>query len=272
MTQLKHLTLVCYKSGYGGDFLCGLIDKALGNSSLKQRDGNNRYLFKNYVFDNCNQQIKSLHHIFSYYHNQDSVNVIDGLAGKVDWADDLKRIYNVCYDDEEEIFIENITQHIKDGMNLPFEFNVGNLHYMGQFKPFDISKIHDPMTIIYLRTDDELYFHYFHAFSQIKTNFSVLKNLKIRKKEFFDWKPLDNSLHIDPGKLFFEDTLDESISSILSNVIGKKIEIDTDTLKAYRDQNDNVLKEYFGDDYKLLDANSFRQKKLELFDKMSEIE
>jgi len=265
----KHLTLVCYRSGYGGDFLCALIDEALGNSTFKPRDANNRYWFENYVFSSCNHQIKSLHHIFSYYYKQDSVQVIDTLVGKAEWADDIKKIYDMCYDEVEEYFVENILEHIRSGLNLENDFNVGNLHYMGEFPALDIRKIHDSLSVIILKTDSELYFQYFHAFSQIKTAFKVLKRAKVMKKEIFDADPLPYATYIDAGKLFFEDSLDRNISEILSNAIGKKININVDELKRYRDDNIDVLSNYFGKDFMSLDAASFRERKLELFKRVA---
>ena len=265
----KHLTLVCYRSGYGGDFLCALIDEALGNMKLQTRDANNRYWLDNYVFASCNRQIKSLHHIFSYYYGLDSVQVIDQLLGKAEWVDEIKTIYDMCYDENEQFFIENITHHITSGLNLPYKFNVGNLHYMGEFPAFDVSKIFSPMSVITLKTESDLYFQYFHSFSQIKTNFKVLKRAKVMKKEVFDCEPIKNSVTIDAGKLFFEDTLDATISDTLSDIIGTKITINIDELKEYREDNVKVLKRYFGDDYKSLDAPSFRERKLQLFNKVA---
>lgn len=272
MTQAdeKHLTLVCYRSGYGGDFLCALLDEALGNLKFDVRDANNRYWGKNYVFSSVNEQIKSLHHIFSYYYNKDSVQVIDRLCGKADWADDIKMIYNICYDDNEELFIDNIVQYIASDLRLPYTHNVANIHYMGEFPAFDISKIFHPMSIISLKTESELYFQYFHSFSQIKTNFDVLKRAMTMKKEVFDCEPIPNSKIIDVGKLFFEDSLDDTISNTLSEIIGREIKINIGELKRYREDNAKVLVRYFGNDYASLDASSFRQRKLELFKRVAE--
>jgi len=261
----KHLTLVCYRSGYGGDFLCALIDEALGNSSFQLRDGNNRYWFDNYVFSSCNNQIKSLHHICSYYYGQDSVQVIDQLLGVADWVDEIKMIYDMCYDENEQFFIDNIIYHIASGLRLPFRYNVGNLHYMGEFPAFDVGKIHNPMSIVTLKTENDLYFQYFHSFSQIKTNFKVLKRARVMKKEVFDCEPIPNSRIIDAGKLFFEDSLDDTISDTLSEIIGREVKINIDELKRYRKDNVQVLARYFGDDFQSLDAASFRERKLELF-------
>jgi len=266
----KHLTLVCYRSGYGGDFLCALLDKALGNSQLLTRDANNRYWFNNYVFSTFNYQIKSLHHIFSYYYDQDSVQVIDSLVGKIDWADEIKKIYDMCYDPDESYFIENVYDYIKTGMNLPYEYNVGNLHYTGEFQAFDLRRVHENMSVIFLKAEDPLHYQYFHAFSQIKTNFKVIKNSSAMKKENFDWKPLPYASVIDAGKLFFEDSLDDKISSVLSEVVGKRVDIDVAELKRYRADNVEVLKRHFGDNFANMDASAFRAKKLELYARMAQ--
>lgn len=265
----KHLTLVCYRSGYGGDFLCALIDEALGNSIFKPRDGNNRYLFNNYIFSTCNDRIKNLHDIFSYYYDQDSVQITDQILGVADWVDDIKMIYNMCYDENEQFFIDNIIYYIASGLRLPYRYNVGNLHYMGEFPAFDVSKIHSPMSIVTLKTENDLYFQYFHSFSQIKTNFKLLKRARMMKKEVFDCDPIPNSRIIDAGKLFFEDSLDDTISDTLSEIIGREVNINIDELKRYRKDNIEVLARYFGDDFRTLDASSFRRK-LELYKRVAD--
>jgi len=264
----KHLTVVCYRSGYGGDFLCALLDEAFGNNKFIQRDLNNRYLFDNYVFASFNDQLKSLNVIFSYYYGED-VNFVDSLVGKVKWIDGIKRIYNMCYDEDENIFIDNIMEYIKQSLYLPHQNNVGNLHInMGEFSFFDVRKIHNPISVIFLRTKSELYYQYFHAFSHIKTNFNVLKNTKVLKKERFNWEPLPYAVEVDVGQLFFEDTLDDTISETLSNIVGKQIIIDLNELKKYRADNDKLLIKYFGSDYKSLDLEAFKKKKLELYDRV----
>lgn len=260
----KHLTLVCYRSGYGGDFLCALLDQAVGNLPFDVRDANNRYWGKNYVFSVVNEHVKSLHHIFSYYQGGDSVPVIDSLSEKFEWAGSIKKIIDMCYDEDEDEFIENLTHFISTSMRLPYKYNFGNLHFAGEFPKFNVRKLHNNMGVVFLKTDDPLYFQYFHALAYIKTNFQVLRSTRLAKKEIFDSYPILDATEIDVGKLFFEDSLDDSISSTLSKVVGTDLKLDFNELKDYRAKNDLVLKTYFGDDYKSMDAETFRSQKLDL--------
>lgn len=265
----KHLTLVCYRSGYGGDFLCAMIDQALGNIKFEIRDANNRYWSTNYVFKIVNRYVKSLHHILSYYYNKGSVEFIDSLANKIEWADDIKQIYDMCFDKDEDVFVSNLMYMIKSNMNLPHRYNVANLHYYGEFPALDVRSFHDPISVIFLTTENVLYQQYFHALSQIKTSFSVLKSGQMKRRDRLDWKPPPYAVEIDVGKLFFEDTLDDTISETLSNIVGTPLKIDTDELKDYRIKNDAVLKRYFGDDYSSMSVEEFKAEKFKLFEKAS---
>lgn len=266
----KHLTLVCYESGYGGDFFCALLDQALGNSKLKPTDGNNRYWFPNIPFSGCNLYAKNLQTIFSYYNkSRHSIELIDSQVGKIDWIDALKKIYDLCYDEDKGLFADNILHQIKSNLYLHNEFNVGNFHYMGNFPDFDVRKIHGNMHLIVLNTSNKIYHQYFNALAKIKTNFVIHKNVKILStKDFFDWSSLRADIEIDSGKLFFEDSLDQTISETLSKLINKEIKIDIDALKNYRIENIKILTKYFGEDFMSLDVNSFKEKKFKLFNRI----
>jgi len=257
----KHLTLICFRGGYGGDFLCGLIDQALNNSQLIQRDLNNRYSFYNYIFP-FDQKIKNLQGILRYYYAQKDKKISRPNL----WDDNYEKIYNMCYDEDAISFSNNILEYIKSLLHLKYEYNVGSIHFMGGVPTFDLRNIHDQMSIIFLENNNDLYFHYFHVLFEIKLNYRKLKNRKYVNKTPAEWDSPPYAINIDAGKLFFEDTLDNTISETLSKIIGKEIIIDIDELKRYRFDNEKILIQYFGEDFKSLDASSFMERKYELFD------
>jgi len=124
------------------------------------------------------------------------------------------------------------------------------------------------MSIIFLENNNDLYFHYFHVLSEIKLSYRNLKNRKYVNKTPAEWDSPPYAINIDAGKLFFEDTLDNTISETLSKIIGKEIIIDIDELKRYRFDNEKILIQYFGEDFKSFDASSFMERKYELFNKV----
>lgn len=268
MTHLneKHLTLVCYKSGYGGDFFCALLDEALGNQSFDVRDANNRYWGRNYPFSFVNEHVKSLHHIFSYYKKEQSFLLINELSEKVDWARSIKNIVEICYDEDESEFVNNLIQLISFNLNLPYKYNVANLHYMGEYDKFDVRKLHSPNLVLSLKTKNPLYYQYFHALSAIKTNFYILKNTSLKQKEFFDEKNILYAHEIDVGNLFFTDEIDEKVSEELSYLLRVKIKFNKNELKDYKVKNKKILTKYFGEDFESMNSSEFREKKLKLFD------
>ena len=270
MTQAdeKHLTLVCYRGGYGGDFFCALLDEALQNSKFIQRDVNNRYVFNNYIFASNIDAIKSLNFIFLYYRKIKN-GFIDSLLYELDWADGIKKIHDMCYDEDESAFFYNVSQYLKDSLFLPNLYNVGNLHVnLTEFEYFDVRNIHNNMNVIFLDCKNELYSQYFRTFSHIKTGFSVLKKTKVFEKEHIVWKAPEYAHIIDVGELFFENIKDSTISNTLSRIVGKEIKIDLDELESYRSDNDKLLIRYFGKDYKHMNVYEFKEKRFKLYDRV----
>lgn len=257
--------------GYGGDFFRGLLDDGVGNIILESTNDRNKYTVKNYVYPNS---IKNLHSLFRMFYNRNNSIIVDYNTRKIERqienaskflvSNDIKKLYDYCFDEDENIFFDNVFNYLARNLSLPFQYNFGSLHYFNSSSSFDIRRIYQNTGVIFLYTENTIYHERFLALWQIKDNFERLtytSNVFVQNRLP---RLLEYATCIDVGKLFFEDTLDDTISNTISDIVGTKINININKVKEYRIKNDEILKKYFGDDYSLFNDINFRMRRLEL--------
>jgi len=257
----NRLVLVTYKGGNCGDFFCTLLSNALGNNEESWQDHTNRCIFNNSAF--IDHGIKGLEEVFRRYNGDRYIHAVDQIKERdflkyLDWT---KAIYDWCYDSDRSEFIENVKHYISSNLVVDKPNTVAAIHYNEYFDGFNLNSIYKPIKVIHLMTSDQLHHSYFYFFSKYKQSWNLVKNAP----EWYNFSgepPIVKKLPedvtvIDSGKLFFTQDYDDEAELILSNLLGVEIKFDRDRLTKYRKDNEAILRNAFGDDYKSLPYEEF---------------
>lgn len=271
----KHI-IVCYRGGYGGDFLAGLISAAIGDEKALKKDDRtgdrNRFKFDNYSL--YGHHFKNIHDVVGFrneYGYQEEVIKVKKMKEYDDteaYFNHHFKVFNECNDEDERVFFDNILNVISS-FNSKADYVVTNLHYFKPINGFSIWNLKHSIVPFILTSSKENYHLLLSLLGVYKTSWIFVKGMsRSSMNQFLKPQPIipfDNMHAIDVGKLFLEDGYEEEVDSILSRHIGLKISIDKSTLSRYKRKNDDILKKLLGDDYLSLPIHMLQAKLYELY-------
>ena len=264
----NRLIFVSYKGGNCGDFFSSLLERALGNDDKSYLDDTNRCVYKNSAF--IDHGIKGLEEVLRRYYRSGYAESIDkfdhdGLR-YLDWT---KKIYEFCYDPDENTFIDNLIYYIRSNVVVKNKNTVACIHYYDHVEGLDLSRIYQPSVVFQLMTSDPLHHSCFFYLSKYKQRFNLIK----KSADFMEDPPMVNALPgdvtvIDSGKLFLTRDYDDQFESIVSTTLGMDVKIDRDLLNRYRDRNYKILIDAFGEDFLNLSAEEFKRQRIKIFERI----
>jgi len=268
----NRLIFVTYKGGNCGDFFCSLLDKALGNQNTSFQDETNRCNYGNPAY--IDHGIKGLEEVFRRYNKHKYITAVDQMNDKtglehLEWT---KRIHDFCYDEDRHEFIKNVRQYISSNLIVNSANTVASIHYYDDFDGFKLTDVYDPSIVFQLMTSNPLHHSYFFYLARYKQRFALIKN----SPDWYDFKedaPMvkelrDNVTVIDSGKFFLTSTYDDEMESIVSNRLGFEVRFDKDLLNKYRRDNEKIMTDSFGKNYRDMSLDEFRQKRKKIFERM----
>jgi hypothetical protein len=292
------LSIICYRGGYGGDFLCNLLYQNyskthLVNPSNEKNQFNFTYLDTGYM-QPCLKNIKDLFFLHKDAAKKKIVfdliklTEFDKIKIKRDkskdindwkavaWYDDLMKIYHILYDEDTDIYTENFTNYIREIYYQGYKEKkyISRIHWHHpQYESFKLSKTFLGANIFLLVTDNIIYHDFFMLLSFIKNNQmyyyklmddSIFKNIFTNEKEIVK-NTFDNMIPIDVGKLFFENGYENEVENILSDSLKKNIVLNKKLLEKYKKDNMNIIENIIGkENMKDLEPNLIAEK-VEIF-------
>jgi hypothetical protein len=240
---------VCYRAGYAGDFFCNLLYKNYNSDHDFVGNNINRYTyaFPNYRFTKADLRLKNID-AYAYLHkltkNHDFVK-----RWSKDMREDLLKIYDIIYDKDFEIYIQNLVYYFKDVYLSTYskeKINISHLHHYYPIEGFNLNDIFPGSTNILLTTENIIYHKRFLLFSFIK-NFNNFNNKNINtikesyentlSKNYIKYDTFNDMHGIDIGKLIFEPDSTIQIENKLSNILQRKIILDRQKLNHYREKS-----------------------------------
>ena len=233
---------VCYKGGYAGDFFCNLLYSNYNEEHNFVGDKDNRYEFNISNYSLHEPSIKNINFLIEAKTNYNIPFFNNSIFKNHYYFNRLAKIYNICYDENYDIYIKNLISYIKDVFYLEYtkgKINISPLHLYRNTEKFDLNDIFPKSTNILLMTDSMLYTQYFIIFSWIKNlNRDSIEFKKIYMKRFteknFIVSSVSNMHSIDIGKLIFEPDSIGQIENQLSDILQKKIILNRQKLEHYR--------------------------------------
>jgi hypothetical protein len=270
----NRLIFVTYKGGNCGDFFCSLLDRAFGNDDESFQDETNRCVFKNPAF--MDHRIKGLEEVFRRYNKHEYIIAVDQMKNRswLNYLEWTKQVHDFCYDPDRNEFIRNVIEYIASNLKVYKKNTVASIHYYDYFEGFNLSDIYQPSVTLQLMTEDPLYHNYFFFLARYKQRFHLIRNAP-------DWytfideptmvKQLPGAVtRVDSGRLFFENGYEDELDATLSKTLDMEVKVDRDYLNSYREGNDRVLKNFFGDDYRSMSVEEFKTERKRLFAKIRE--
>ena len=174
-----------------------------------------------------------------------------------DMREDLLKIYDIIYDEDFEIYIQNLVYYFKDVYLSTYskeKINISHLHHYYPIEGFNLNDIFPGSTNILLTTENIIYHKRFLLFFCIKNfknfnnfnnkNINTIKKLyeKLTNNDYNINDTFDNMHSIDIGKLIFEPDSAIQIENKLSNILQRKIILDRQKLEHYRQTSLKQLK------------------------------
>lgn len=264
----RYLILIDYEAGYCGDFLACLINDVLNGNEPYITYSNNKYEY----FGKAIHRIscKLIHSLVKSHYDRDEYAYMMALSldsRTRDTGNRFLEIYNFCYDDDLEVYLQNVFDYFKDNLILNKKYNVTNIHYIPEkdFSNFDLGRLHDNCAYMTLTTDDIRYRVLFNFLSKAKTNFVYPD---IRKEQVADFKfnlgrekveIYGSSVGIDAGKLFFDMDTTE-IDSFLTSKLNIPVTLNTERFRNYCIANFNYLSYLLGEDFMRMSSEDLYRK------------
>jgi hypothetical protein len=240
---------VCYRAGYAGDFFCNLLYKNYNADHDFVGNNINRYTyaFPNYRFTKADLRLKNIN-AYAYLHEVTKNHDFVMLWSK-DVRKDLLKIYDIIYDKDFEIYIQNLVYYFKDVYLSTYskeKINISHLHHYYPIEGFNLNDIFPGSTNILVTTENIIYAKRFALFSVVK-NFTS-HNINKKKEMYLNaitqlsnnsiFKLSNTYMHgIDIGKLIFEPDSTIQIENKLSNILQRKIILDRQKLNHYREKS-----------------------------------
>ena len=255
MTEVENwdrLINVCYRAGYAGDFFCNLLYKNYNADHDFVGNNVNRYTynFSNYMLTKSDHRLKDIDTLVKLHKVNKNHNF---YFLPTDEQETLFKLYDIIYDKDFEIYIQNLIYYLKDVYLLTYskeKINISHLHYYYPIEGFNLNDIFPGSTNILLTTENIIYAKRFAVFCIVKnTHHKLHHKLLINKKEFYlnfitnlsSNNPfrLSNTYiqGIDNGKLIFEPDSIIQIENQLSNILQRKIILDRQKLNHYREKS-----------------------------------
>lgn len=255
---MKHV-MVCYRAGYGGSFIAGMIEKALGigDGPTPHHRDRNSYEFKN-----------------SKVYGFNAKNLVDlvKIGKQAGYKDKLFResigddydsnhhftqhstLADMLQDEDYDKFIANLVDFFSD-VSASGDYVVSSIHYDRPIEGFSIWMLKHDLVPIFLLTKDVKLSMLFKFLGCYKTNWFNLRGMPAEVirgyiKRQISTPLFDSMLELDVGRLFFDEYTDEA-SRILSGYVGREINLDKDLINDYKLKNGMILSQFLGDDYML---------------------
>jgi hypothetical protein len=250
------LILICYRGGYGGDFLSNLLQMNYDHNHIFFPIEKNKFESQNALNASEKNFLKAINELYRNYFLLKNNFLLDFKYSRKDYLKELEK--SELYNDLEN-FKKNHIQYIRNIQMKNYEKNffISTMHYINPLQNFSIHEAFPKSSVFFLYTTDPSKHFLFDFFMRIKNShlflYDVNENdtLKLRKKlleqtsVYFIPKPFDDMIGIDVGKLYFEDGYEDKAEKILSDKLNRKIILDKNLLKEYKKNNMKVLENFF---------------------------
>lgn len=275
----KHV-IICYESGYGGDFLSGLIDKSLNLTEGPDFTDESTNRWKHESEDFYGFPIKNINYLISLrrYGNRILHGALDAAAGNkgsVKHLKTLNTVYDMIKDPDYEVFIENLKFFISN-VDTSKKHVVTNSHYTFRVDKFSIWDIAKNVAPFMLTTEsDGRFCMLFELLGLYKKNwqFHVSKAERITKEEVI----LRNTSGLRPrnvddvpcvfvDKLFFHEEYDQAENTLSEN-IGTPVNLDRKLLRYYAARNNEILCDLLGSDYFDLSDSNLKNRIIDVYNR-----
>jgi len=253
------LISICYPGGFGGDFFCNLLQINFDPNHIFLPDQNNKFEWKKGIVKS-----KSINRILFFYKNLilNEKNNYENIENSVykDYKIFIEKytidFIKTIYDEDFNIFKKNYIQYIRNahiGHYSTNQYNIINNHYDLPIENFSMHEVF-PDALIYFLYAENKYNTILFSFLEIIKNFKLYNtnifdpeiffSIVIEKRKLINYKPFDNMIGIDAGKLFLEnnDYVNE-VEQIFSNTLNRKIKLDRTILNDYKKNNKNIIKQ-----------------------------
>jgi hypothetical protein len=253
------LTIVCYSTGFGGDFFCNLLQMNYDSNYTFSSDKNNKF---GWVYKDSHEHgqkilIKKTETIFKYYKAIKNNYEDRFLIEQINWNHKsalkiIKKIMNIIYDEDLNTFKQNYINFVRNVTYEEYleEKYIINTHFVEVLNFIDIRDIFPGSLIINLFVEKNEYALLNLLLGRIK-NLQEKKTLikRVLEVDIEKYKPQDNlynnMIGIDVGKLFFEDGYEDEAENILSGKLNREIKLDREKIKKYKKDNMNLLAKTF---------------------------
>lgn len=258
--------LVNYTGGYCGNFLCSLLSDSLNTKDVMGEDkSNNSYEFLSSGVHTM--FIKPFGKIFQIHNKTIRREDLEKIKQyKLDnFYTYVNRLYDFLWDEDEEVFIDNIKNYYNDLMSdLTGDYFITSIHYAFQYKNLSIHDVFKDTTVLHLYTTDKRYGRYFTLLLYYKTRNAkadqILQSTTLSSGGIY-YDIIDpvlpvikdpRSIPVDIGRITFGRDFDHlsEVEDRLSHEIGSKLTLDRQRLSDYADRNEAIIKEILGDDFK----------------------
>jgi hypothetical protein len=254
---------ICYRAGFGGDFMCNML--YMNYNPNHKFYGNEQNKFKWINKDNNTSVdvhekilIKRINSLFNAY-TCDNLEKFWDLESK--WCDNVllnktKKLFSILYDSDPIIFKKNYIQFLRSVLYEEYKRKkyITNMHYCTSWGQFDFS-IHKALpgsTNFFFTIEKNEYAFLFFLLFAIKNDMKdeesknyYIKNMFASRHRLKKITIFDDMIPIDVGKLFFETNYEENAENIFSNALNKKITLDRILLNRYKKNNIEQLAKTF---------------------------
>jgi len=274
--------LVNYSGGYSGNFLCSLLSEALNtNDQMYKNESTNSYEFSSSGVHTM--FIKPFGKIFQIHNKtlkREDLNKIKELYLDSFYIH-VNKLYDILYDEDEEIFIDNVKQYYDKLMDgLTGDYYITSIHYAFQYKNVSIHDVFKNTTVLHLYTDSKRYGRYFALLLYYKTHNAKADQILLAtsKKNGGIYEDMidpalpkvndSRSIAVDIGKITFERDYEHllEVEDKLSKELGVQVTLNRQKLNDYIDGNVAIIKEILGKDFETQTEHEQIKKSIEFID------
>ena len=256
-----NLIIVNYKGGYGGDFFCNILQKAIDPSHTFTPSATNQFDVS-HKFGEWSW-LKELGNLVQRHMDEQLNRGLDySLAIRnLSWSY-ADGIYKICYDPDISVFANNVADFLKQKMIYPTDkVVVCNYHNTihKNLIHFDLTRIFPQSKGIFLRTDSLKYHALFQLLALYKNDYKPLRKVarylvNNMSPDIYQYnassdrpEPFSNTdFAIDSGRLFFDMDIINKINKDLSIYLNCEIKLDDQIIKHYRQKNLDIINRTIG--------------------------
>jgi len=257
--------LVNYTGGYSGNFLCSLLSEALNTKDAMYEDKSNN----SFEFTSAGVHtmfVKPFGKIFQIHNKtikREDLNKIRDF--KLDqFYTYVNKLYDFLYDEDEEVFIDNVKQYYDYLMSgLTEDYFICGIHYAFQYKNLSIHDVFKDTTVLHLYTDNKRYGRYFTLLLYHKTRNAKADHIlqsTDRKNGGMYGDVIDpplpvvkdpKSIAVDIGRITFGRDYEHllEVEDRLSRDLGVNVTLNRKRLSDYTDRNEAIIIDILGKDY-----------------------